>query len=84
MGTSRDFGQRRDFRNRPITFAQQNAVPRFELRQVLGQMDFCLMNVQIDHGRKVNELMNLVKGPIIALPWKVLGAIPRSPKDRHS
>jgi hypothetical protein len=25
------------------------------------------MNVQIDHGRKVNELMNLVKGPIIAL-----------------
>jgi hypothetical protein len=28
-------------------------------------MGFCLVNVQLDHGRKVNELMNLVKGPII-------------------
>lgn len=29
-------------------------------------MGFCFVNVQLDHGRKVNELMNLVKGPILA------------------
>ena len=47
--------------DRNVSLTQDNHLASLELREVLGEMRFCFMNIEVNHGLSLNQVQGSVK-----------------------